>query len=799
MRQRSVSFVGLLILLAGCSPLSVLGATLTVTNTDDSGAGSLRDAIADAHPGDTINFSVTGTIILNSTLSITRDLTIAGPGASSLAISGNNLVRVFYVSSGQVNISGLTIEDGNVSSLGGGIFNAGTLALTSSAILHNTGNVGGIWNDGTLTLTSSTVSNNTGVAGGIYNEGIATLTNSTVSGNSAPATGCSAGICNYGGTLTLTNSTVSGNSAPSGGVNGGIFNFGTLTLTNSTVSGNSGSVGGIYNDFGTLTLTNSTISGNTGLTGGIFSYNSSLALKNTVMARGASGGNCTVSAGAATSEGHNLSDDTSCVSFLTAAGDLNNTPAGLDPNGLQDNGGPTLTIALLPTSPAVDAIPVSPTNYCTAIDGTTPLATDQRGIARPQGARCDIGAFEGQSDSTPPAIVSHVSGTLGNNGWYRSAVAISWDVSDPESGIASSSSCGTTSLMADTSSVTLTCSATNGVGLSSSASVTVKIDKTPPSITASRVPAPNLAGWNNTDVTVSFACADGMSGVSNVSPVSALLSAEGANQAVAGSCADNAGNSATAAMGGINIDKTAPTSTNVAATPDPVAINSAVTLSANLSDLGGSNLAGAEYSVNGSAPSVLGTASGPSAQVSGTLPTFAATGVYNVCVHAQDVAGNVGADECFFLPVYDPTGGFVTGGGWINSPLGAYSPDPSLVGKATFGFESRYQNGANVPTGDTQFQFRAASLNFKSISYEWLVIGGARAQYKGVGTINGVGSYGFLLTAIDGDKAGGDGVDRFRIKIWSATGVIYDNQPGSTDNDDPTTALGGGSIVIHNN
>lgn len=104
-----------------------------------------------------------------------------------------------------------------------------------------------------------------------------------------------------------------------------------------------------------------------------------------------------------------------------------------------------------------------------------------------------------------------------------------------------------------------------------------------------------------------------------------------------------------------------------------------------------------------------------------------------------------------------------------------------------------------MPTGDTQFQFRVANLNFKSTSYDWLVISGARAQYKGVGTINGVGGYGFILTATDGDAAGGGGVDRFRIKIWSAAGTIYDNQLGGGDNDDPTTALGGGSIVIHHN
>ena len=138
-----------------------------------------------------------------------------------------------------------------------------------------------------------------------------------------------------------------------------------------------------------------------------------------------------------------------------------------------------------------------------------------------------------------------------------------------------------------------------------------------------------------------------------------------------------------------------------------------------------------------------------------------------------------------YVVVYDPNGGFVTGGCWITSPAGAYRPDPSLAGKATFGFVSKYQKGATVPTGNTEFQFKAGDLNFKSTAYEWLVIAGSKAQYKGTGTINGAGSYGFILTANDATT------DTFRIKIWdAATGnVVYDN------NGD--TALGGGSIVVH--
>lgn len=137
--------------------------------------------------------------------------------------------------------------------------------------------------------------------------------------------------------------------------------------------------------------------------------------------------------------------------------------------------------------------------------------------------------------------------------------------------------------------------------------------------------------------------------------------------------------------------------------------------------------------------------------------------------------------------------------GWITSPAGAYAANPSLTGRANFGFNSKYKQGASVPEGQTQFHFQAAGFNFHSTAYEWLVVAGARAQYKGTGTINGSGSYSFLLTVIDGQRPGGGRVDRFRLKVWGPGGVVYDNQMGDPDDGPASTALGGGSIVIHGN
>jgi hypothetical protein len=185
---------------------------------------------------------------------------------------------------------------------------------------------------------------------------------------------------------------------------------------------------------------------------------------------------------------------------------------------------------------------------------------------------------------------------------------------------------------------------------------------------------------------------------------------------------------------------------------------------------------------------------------------FTAAGVYLVTLTVSNNCGGTGSANTVdgltaMVVIYDPDGGFVTGGGWINSPLGAYTPNPNLTGRAGFGFNSKYQHGANVPTGNTEFQFRVANFNFKSTSYDWLVVGGAKAQFKGSGTINGNGNYAFLLTAIDGQINGGGGQDKFRIRIWdkATNNIFYDNQIGSSDNENPTTVIGGSSssIIIH--
>ena len=150
-------------------------------------------------------------------------------------------------------------------------------------------------------------------------------------------------------------------------------------------------------------------------------------------------------------------------------------------------------------------------------------------------------------------------------------------------------------------------------------------------------------------------------------------------------------------------------------------------------------------------------------------------------------------------PLDQPATPSVTGRGRIMSPEGAYAPDPSLTGKANFGFVAKYKKGADVPTGQTQFRFKAGDLKFHSTEYQWLVVDGPQARFGGSGTINGEGGYDFLVTARDGEAQDGGGVDKFRIKIWdkATDEIVYDNQMGDADDADATDEIEGGKIVVH--
>jgi PKD repeat protein len=235
----------------------------------------------------------------------------------------------------------------------------------------------------------------------------------------------------------------------------------------------------------------------------------------------------------------------------------------------------------------------------------------------------------------------------------------------------------------------------------------------------------------------------------------------------------------------ITVANVSPTITSITAPVSPVQLGVTVNVSASFTDPGTLDSFTALWTWDDGTTSI-GSVNGHT--VSGDH-MYSVPGVYIVKLTVTDDDSGAGTATYQYLVVYDPTGGFVTGGGWFT--------DPASGSKAHFGFNPKYKKDSTLPKGETEFKLDG--LKFKSTTHEWLVIIGAKAQFKGSGTISGTGDYGFLVTITDGQVTGGGGLDKIRIKIWDkATGqVIYDNQPGAADNDDPTTKIGGGSIQVH--
>jgi hypothetical protein len=419
---------------------------ITVTNENDSGPGSLRQALADAQDGDTINFgpSVNTVTLTTAELAIDKSVTLSGaPQMVTVARASQTEFRIFHVMPGHsVEIDDLTISGGHITggngggilndnstltiahctvsgnaivsgssanNFGGGIHNSGTMTLNQVSV--NTNNAvwgqnntipigGGISNTGTMIIIAGTVQANMAYwsAGGIYNSntGTMTITGSTISDNRTDLPGHfggdGGGIVNDG-TMTIQDSTISGNRAVgagfAGGYGGGIYGNNT-TITNSTITGNSAHFGGGVAGGGNIA--HATFSNNSALTdGGTLYLTSALELGSTILKAGASGVNIFNNGGSFITHGYNICSDNGS-GFLNGPGDQINTDPMLGP--LQNNGGPTFTHALLPGSPAIDA---GDPNF------TPPPYYDQRGPVfwRVRNSRIDSGSFEVQAGSTP--------------------------------------------------------------------------------------------------------------------------------------------------------------------------------------------------------------------------------------------------------------------------------------------------------------------------------------------------------------------------------------------------------------
>lgn len=359
-------------------------ATLTFTSCPTG--TTLHTLVASAFPGDTIQFRISGspcTIDLSGagggTLVVDKNLALDASGSPQpVILSGGNAVVVLQVSAGVTfALNTLTIARGN-----GGFFSSGLLS------------------DGTVTIRKSTFANNAAISGGgIENRGVMTISESTFANNAA-VNGDGGGIESRG-TMIISNSTFANNSAEFGG--GGVRNFagGTMTIRNSTFSNDAANFGGGIENDGTVTLSNSTIANNTSanfVDGGIenagtFNIAQSIVANNRTLNGVPS--NCGLTR-PLTDQGYNLESGTDCG--FTAPTDQQNTDP-LFQGGLQNNGGPTQTIALQPGSPAVNKIPINTGQGC------VPGGTDQRGFPRPdavlllfQETTCDIGAYEVQGE-----------------------------------------------------------------------------------------------------------------------------------------------------------------------------------------------------------------------------------------------------------------------------------------------------------------------------------------------------------------------------------------------------------------
>jgi len=417
--------------------------TVTLNNSIVSGNSTSSSSLGGG--GGIFNY---GTLTLNS--STVSDNSASSTGYASSY--GGGIANAGTVTLNSSTVSGNSASASSGSTYGGGIYNEGTVTLTDSTVSDNSASSqgGGIFNmsTGTVTLDSSVVSGNAvssvgaSYGGGIVSGGTLMLTDSTVTANSAVSTSSDStsmaggGGMYCGGTVTLTNSTVSGNSASSTSsgsstttisAGGGIVGSGTLTLINSTVSGNSASStntsaatvsslgGGIYG--GTVTLINSTVSGNSVATtassaatinlssgGGIYGTTTLTLQSSVISGNSASGSGNEISVGSTiTADSYNLfghSGETGAEAFggfTPGTNDVNATSDGTNPTALSDilspltdNGGLTMTHALVPGSPAIDLDP-----SC-----STGLTTDQRGLPRPDGDGCDAGSFEWRN--TPP-------------------------------------------------------------------------------------------------------------------------------------------------------------------------------------------------------------------------------------------------------------------------------------------------------------------------------------------------------------------------------------------------------------
>ena len=375
---------------------------------------------------------------------------------------------------------------------------------------------------------------------------------------------------------------------------------------------------------------------------------------------------------------------------------------------------------------------------------------------------------------------------------------------------------------ADNGTYTIGVQVTDSAGLASTSATTVTVTNVAPSASFGNDGPVNegtdfelsLTGASDASLAdeaagfeFAFDCGGGYGAYSSVSTASCPTNDNG-SPTVKGKLRDKDGGE-TEYSATVTVNNVAPSLGPITVSGDPVATGTLVTASASFSDPGSADTHFGEVQWDAADVFVSATP-GVDQPTKGLVATSAAlpAGVYTVTLKVTDDDGGYDTRTApTYVVVYDPSGRFVTGGGWFISPASACAPVLCTTftgaGKASFGFVSSQLKSRDVPSGEIEFDFQAGGLNFKSTSYESLQVAGSHAQFRGAGTVNGVGGYSFQITATDGQATGGGGADKLRVKIWNSDGVVYDNQRNASgapmpDDLERGTIIGGGSIVIHN-
>ncbi len=768
------------------SELNVFNSTFTDNSVGTSGGG-----------GAILNFNASMANIANSRFSANN----AWQGGAILNRGSGAIINVF--SSTITNNTAGLFGGGGISN--GGTSDTGIANIHNSEILNNKaeglGDGGGIETRGILNVENTVIANNTASwdGGGISvssgtNQSVSII-GSVVSNNIAGSDGGGLNYTEnpniYPNSLVVTDSTFDNNEADNGG---GLYaNTVDVIVTGSTFSNNTatnigtGGGGGIHmrsfiTTGGSLEMTNSTISDNHAnqsgggilLTGSALTatIDSSTIAYNTANSTAGADGlhaiilpsdivvadviiahngerNCfDLTSPGITDGGNNISSDGTC-----GFGDTGGVGIGdnVDPllNSLGDNGGATKTYSLQATSPAID----NGSSGCPA--------ADQRGAGRT--VNCDIGAYEtatsgaSLSMSVDELIVYEAGETV-------ATISVTLDNSSP--------SAKPVNVQVP---LKVTGNAT-GVGFDYTLSNQNALGTTQAGLVNNLIFNAN-AGELLTQTFTLTAVDDSLVEDDEVVYIAA---------GVVGYATFSESDSVSVTI--VSDDNEPPIAD--AGGPYLVAVDSTIQLD------------GSGFDPNNDILSYAWTSTDPGSSFDNASiedPFYTAGSepeIFEVTLIVSD--GRLNALQSAIVVVYDPSEGFVTGGGWINSPTGAYIAEPELTGKANFGFVSKYKKGTSVPTGNTEFQFHAGDLNFHSDSYEWLVVtGGDNARFKGSGTINGNMApnnefYKFMIWAKDLDP---NGDDTFRIRIWYEDDVtgeefdVYDN-----GFDQPIAA---GNIVVH--